>query len=272
MNVFRTGLLLAALTGLFLAVGFLLGGRGGVLIAFLVALGMNAFAYWNSDKMVLRMHGARPVTRSTAPELVAMVEELAGRAGLPMPAVYVMDTEQPNAFATGRDPQHSAVAVTRGILRALSREELAGVIAHELAHIKNRDTLTMTVAATIAGAIGFLANFAFFFGGSRDGERTNPIVAILVMLLAPIAAMLVQTAISRTREFSADRLGAEICGEPSGLPAPFSGSSRRSRAVRCGPPTTTRRPLICSSSIPCTWAALRPCSAPTRRRETAWRA
>ena len=167
--------------------------------------------------MVLRMHQARPVTRASAPELYALVQELAGRAQLPMPALYLIETDQPNAFATGRDPHHSAVAVTRGLMQSLSREELAGVIAHELAHIKNRDTLTMTIAATIAGAIGFLGQFAFFFGGSRDGERTNPLVAILVMIFAPLAATLVQMAISRTREFSADRLGAAICGMPRAL-------------------------------------------------------
>lgn len=216
MNLFRTGLLLAAMTALFLVVGFLLGGRGGVVVALLFALGTNLLAYWNSDKLVLRMHNARPVTRASAPELHALVADLAQRASLPMPAVYLIETDQPNAFATGRDPHHAAVAVTRGILSTLSREELAGVIAHELAHIKNRDTLTMTIAATIAGAIGFLGNFAFFFGGSSE-NRPNPIVALLVMIFAPLAAMLVQMAISRTREYSADRLGAEICGQPRWL-------------------------------------------------------
>jgi heat shock protein HtpX len=218
MNVARTGLLLAALTALFLVAGYLLGGRSGALIALAIALGTNLFAYWNSDKMVLRMHNARPVTRTTAPELYALTEDLARRAQLPMPALYLIEADQPNAFATGRDPHHAAVAVTRGLMRSLGRDELAGVIAHELAHIKNRDTLTMTVAATIAGAVGFLGNFAFFFGGaSRDGERPNPIAAILIMILAPLAATLVQMAISRTREFSADRLGAQICGMPRAL-------------------------------------------------------
>src|SRR5690606_26472823 len=165
MNLVRTGLLLAALTGLFLAFGYLLGGEGGLVIAFVAALAMNGFAYWNSDKMVLRMHNARPVSQGSAPELHGLVKALARNAGLPMPAIYLIETDQPNAFATGRDPQHSAVAVTRGLLRTLDRNELVGVLAHELAHVKNRDTLTMTVAATIAGAIGFLANFAFFFGG-----------------------------------------------------------------------------------------------------------
>ena len=214
MNIARTGLLLAAMTALFLVVGYLLGGRGGAMIALAIALGMNLFAWWGSDRMVLRMHNARPVTRASAPDLYALVAELAQRAGLPMPALYLIETDQPNAFATGRDPHHAAVAVTRGLMQSLSRDELAGVIAHELAHIKNRDTLTMTIAATIAGAIGFLGQFALFFGGSRDGERPNPIAAILIMILAPLAATLVQMAISRTREYSADRIGAEICGEP----------------------------------------------------------
>ncbi|MGD9511434.1 MAG: zinc metalloprotease HtpX [Geminicoccaceae bacterium] len=217
MNIARTGLLLAALTALFLVVGYLRGGRGGAMMALLIALGMNLFAWWGSDKMVLRMHNARPVTRASAPEIHALVAELAQRAGLPMPALYLIETDQPNAFATGRDPQHAAVAVTRGLLQSLGRDELAGVIAHELAHIKNRDTLTMAVAATIAGAIGFLGQFAFFFGGTRDGERTNPLVAILLMIFAPLAATIVQMAISRTREFSADRLGAEISGMPRAL-------------------------------------------------------
>ncbi|MEO1018132.1 MAG: zinc metalloprotease HtpX [Pseudomonadota bacterium] len=215
MNAVRTGLLLAAMTALFLVIGFMLGGEGGLMIAFLLALGMNAFAYWNSDKMVLRMHNAQPVTRGSAPELYAMVEDLAKRGNLPTPKVYLIGTDQPNAFATGRDPNNAAVAVTRGLMQSCTREELAGVIAHELAHIKNRDTLTMTIAATIAGAIGFLANFALFFGGSNN--RNNPfgiVGAILIMILAPLAASLVQMAISRTREYSADRVGAEICGNP----------------------------------------------------------
>jgi heat shock protein HtpX len=213
MNFARTALLLAALTGLFLAIGYLLAGEGGLLIAFLIALAMNGWAYWNSDQAVLRMHNARPVTRASAPELVGLVEQLAQRAGLPMPKVYVLETSQPNAFATGRNPENSAVAVTRGLLQACDGEELAGVIAHELGHIKNRDTLTMTITATLAGAIGFLSQFAFFFG--RDSR--NPLGAlgtILVMILAPLAAMLVQMAISRTREYSADRAGAEISGHP----------------------------------------------------------
>jgi len=218
MNTLRTGILLAALTGLLLAFGYLLGRETGVLIALLVSVGMNAFAYWNGDKMVLGMHGAEEIDRASAPEFYDIVAELAGRAGLPMPRVFIMDNPQPNAFATGRDPNHAAVAATTGLLDGLSQEEVAGVIAHELAHIRNRDTLTMTVTATIAGAISMLANFGFFFGGGRD--RDNPMGAVgglLMMILAPIAAMLVQMAISRTREYAADRGGAEISGQPLAL-------------------------------------------------------
>ena len=215
MNMMRTALLLAAMTALFLVVGYLIAGEGGALIAFVLALAMNGWAYWNSDKMVLRMHNARPVTRASAPDLVGLVEQLARRAELPMPAVYVLETNQPNAFATGRNPENSAVAVTRGLIQACDSEELAGVIAHELAHIKNRDTLIMTITATLAGAIGFLAQFAFFFGGGRDDRNPLGMIGmLLVMILAPLAAMLVQTAISRTREYSADRAGAMICGQP----------------------------------------------------------
>lgn len=215
MNIARTALLIAALTALFLSVGYLLGGQSGALIAFLIALAMNGWAYWNSDRAVLRMHQARPVTRAEAPELVGLVEQLARNAGLPMPKVYLLETSQPNAFATGRNPAHAAVAVTRGLIQACTREELAGVIAHELAHIKHHDTLTMTITATLAGAIGFLAQFAFFM--PRGDDRNNPlgmVGTLLVMILAPLAAMLVQMAISRTREFAADRLGAEIVGQP----------------------------------------------------------
>ena len=215
MNMMRTALLLAAMTALFLVVGYLIAGEGGALIAFVLALAMNGWAYWNSDKMVLRMHNARPVTRASAPDLVGLVEQLARRAELPMPAVYVLESNQPNAFATGRNPENSAVAVTRGLIQACDSEELAGVIAHELAHIKNRDTLIMTITATLAGAIGFLAQFAFFFGGGRDDRNPLGMIGVLlVMILAPLAAMLVQTAISRTREYSADRAGAMICGQP----------------------------------------------------------
>ncbi len=216
MNYFRTALLLAALTGLFLVIGYLLGGRSGLTIAFVFALGMNLFAYWNSDQMVLRMSNAREVGPQEAPELYGIVQQLAHNAGLPMPRVYVIDEDQPNAFATGRNPEHAAVAVHTGLLKYLSREEIMGVLGHELGHVKNRDTLTMTIAATLAGAIGFLASFGFFFGGGRDeeGRSANPIVAIAAMILAPLAASLVQLAISRSREFEADRMGAEISGHP----------------------------------------------------------
>ena len=213
MNSLRTGVLLAGLTGLFLAVGFMLGGEAGLVIAFGVALAMNAFAYWNSDKLVLRMYGAREVGEGDAPTLVRLVRQLAEQAELPMPKVYVMENDQPNAFATGRNPDNAAVAVTQGLLGRLSQEETAGVLAHELAHIKNRDTLTMTVTATLAGAISMLANFGLFFGGSRN----NPlgfVGVLLIAILAPMAAMLVQMAISRAREYEADRIGAEICGRP----------------------------------------------------------
>jgi len=214
MNTFRTGLLLALMTGLFLAVGFVLAGEGGAMIAFVVALAMNGFAYWNSDKLVLRMHGAREVTERDAPGLWRLVEQLARRAELPTPRVYVIETGQPNAFATGRSPENSAVAVTRGLMRACDSEELAGVIAHELAHIKHRDTLIMTITATFAGAIGFLSQFALFFGMGRNRSPLGLVGTLAIMILAPLAAMLVQTAISRTREYVADRGGAEICGHP----------------------------------------------------------
>jgi heat shock protein HtpX len=214
----RTFLLLAGMTGLFVAVGYLVGGQSGMLIAFAVAAAMNLFTYWNSDKMVLRMYGAREVDRNSAPQFYGIVEQLAQRAGLPMPRVYVMENEQPNAFATGRNPQNAAVAATTGLLRKLSAEEIAGVMAHELAHVKNRDTLTMTVTATLAGAISMLANFAMFFGGGRDSNgNANPlglIGSLALMILAPIGAMLVQMAISRSREYEADREGAEISGKP----------------------------------------------------------
>ena len=216
MNYFRTSLLLAAMTGLFLAVGYLLGGSGGMIVAFLIALAMNAFAYWNSDKMVLRMYGAREADERSYPEFHRMVRDLAANAGLPMPKVYVIENAQPNAFATGRNPENAAVAATTGLLARLDQREIAGVMAHELAHIANRDTLIMTVTATIAGAISMLANFAMFFGGNRN----NPlgfIGTIAIMILAPLGAMLVQMAISRTREYAADRAGAQISGDPEGL-------------------------------------------------------
>jgi heat shock protein HtpX len=218
MNYARTALLLAALTGLFLAVGYLIGGQGGMIVALVIALGMNFFAYWNSDKLVLRMHGAQEVDAASAPRLFGIVRDLAQRGNLPMPRVYIMQTAQPNAFATGRNPENAAVAVTTGLLDRLNEQEIAGVLAHELAHVRNRDTLTMTITATLAGAIGMLANFGMFFGGSND--RNNPLGIIGVLaaaILAPLLAVLVQMAISRSREFEADRGGAVISGQPLAL-------------------------------------------------------
>jgi heat shock protein HtpX len=218
MNYLRTAILLAGLTALFMGVGYLIGGKNGALIALAVAAVMNLFSYWNSDKLVLSMHGAQEVDARTAPDLVQLVGELATRAGLPMPRVYLMDNPQPNAFATGRNPEHAAVAVTTGLLQVLNREEAAGVIAHELAHVKNRDTLTMTITATIAGAISMLAQFGLFFsGGHRNNNGLGIIGTIAMVILAPIAAMLVQMAISRTREYAADNLGARIAGRTDGL-------------------------------------------------------
>ena len=214
MSYFRTAILLAALTALFMGIGFLLGGQTGMIIALAVAAAMNLFAYWNSDKAVLRMYGAREVDARQAPELYNMVRQLADNAGLPMPKVYIMDNPQPNAFATGRNPEHAAVAVTTGLMQTVTEEELAGVVAHELAHIKHHDTLLMTITATIAGAISMLANFAMFFGGGRGDNRIGFFGTIALMILAPLAAGLVQMAISRTREYEADRGGAEICGQP----------------------------------------------------------
>jgi heat shock protein HtpX len=218
MNYFRTAILLATLTALFMAIGYLIGGGKGAMIALVFAAATNLFAYWNSDRMVLSTYGAHQVDQHAAPELVDMVAELARRAGLPMPRVFVMDNPQPNAFATGRNPQNAAVAVTTGLLQSLSPEELAGVIAHELAHVKNHDTLLMTITATIAGAISMLAQFGFFFGGHRNNNSgPGAIASIVMMILGPLAAMLVQMAISRTREYAADNLGARIAGQPMWL-------------------------------------------------------
>jgi len=220
-NALRTGVLLAALTALFMAVGYFIGGTSGMMIAFVVALGTNLFAYWNSDQMVLRMQNAVPVERSQVPELYEMVDVLSQRAGIPTPTVYVIHSDQPNAFATGRDPDHAAVAVSTGLLRSLDTREVAGVVAHELAHIRSRDTLTMTITATFAGAISMLAQFGLFFGGGNN-NRDNPmggIGTLLMVFLAPMAAALVQMAISRTREYEADRDGAEISNDPLALAA-----------------------------------------------------
>ncbi len=215
MNVVRTAFLLAIMTALFMLVGYAIGGQGGMIIALVFAAATNVFSWWNSDKMVLRMHRAVEVDEATAPEYYQIVKALAGRAGLPMPRAYIIENPQPNAFATGRNPNNAAVAVTTGLLQRLSPEEASGVIAHELAHIKNRDTLTMTITATLAGAISMLGNFAFFFGGSSNRDRPlGGLGTLIAVLVAPLAAMIVQMAVSRTREYSADRLGAQITGRP----------------------------------------------------------
>jgi len=217
MNYFKTMLLLAALTALFMGAGYLIGGSGGALIALVIAIGTNALAYWNSDKLALAMHNAEPVTRAGMPDLHDMVARLAQNAGLPMPRLFIIHESQPNAFATGRNPDNAAVAATTGLLQLLSPEEVEGVLAHELAHIKNRDTLIMTVAATVAGAISMLAQFGLFFGGGRDRGPLGFVGVLLAALFAPFAAMLIQMMISRTREYSADREGARIAGNPLGL-------------------------------------------------------
>ncbi|MCO5977152.1 zinc metalloprotease HtpX [Ideonella oryzae] len=217
-NLMKTAVLMAAITALFMVIGRLLGGQQGMVLALLLALGMNFFSYWFSDKMVLRMYNAQEVDAQTAPQFYRLVQELAANAGLPMPRVYLINEDAPNAFATGRNPQHAAVAATTGILRVLTERELRGVMAHELAHVQHRDILISTISATMAGAIGMLANFAMIFGGrDEEGRPVNPIVSILVMILAPIAASLIQMAISRAREFEADRGGAEISGDPMAL-------------------------------------------------------
>jgi heat shock protein HtpX len=217
-NWLKTGILMAGIVALFGMLGGAIGGHQGMLIALVIGGAMNLFAYWFSDKLVLRMYNAQEVDETSAPQLYLMVKDLAGRGGLPMPRVYLIDEAQPNAFATGRNPDHAAVAATTGILQLLSPRELRGVMAHELAHVKHRDILISTLSATVAGAISTLANFGLFFSGNHSRENGgNPLLAILVMVFAPIAAMLIQFAISRTREFGADRGGAEISGDPHAL-------------------------------------------------------
>jgi heat shock protein HtpX len=215
MNTFKTLMLMVFLSLILVSIGALIGGRSGMTIALIMAFGINFISYWFSDKIVLRMYRAQEVTQSEEPELYSIVRRLTSKAGLPMPKVYIVDEDQPNAFATGRNPEHAAVAATTGILRMLSREELEGVLAHELAHVRHRDILISTIAASIAGAISYVAHMAFFFGGVRSNDDSpNPIAAIVMMIIAPIAAMMVQMAISRSREFGADEGGAEICGHP----------------------------------------------------------
>lgn len=231
MNTLRTGILMALLTGLFLAVGALIGGGAGVMIAFVLALATNLFAYWNSDKVLLSMYGARQVDAVSEPGLYGLVQRLAAEAKLPMPRVYITENPQPNAFATGRDPDHAAVCVTTGLLAQVNQEELAGVLAHELGHVKHRDTLTMTMVAVMAGAISMLANMAFFMGGDRRNNPLGLAGMLLVTLLAPVAAILVQAAISRSREFEADRAGAEITGRPLWLASALGQIERSARGI-----------------------------------------
>ncbi len=234
MNYVKTAMLLALLTAIFVALGAAIGGQSGMVIAFVFALAMNAFSYWNSDKVVLRMYGAHEVDRSSAPELYGVVEELARNAGLPMPRVYIMDNPQPNAFATGRNPEHAAVCASTGFLQALSRDELAGVLGHELTHVKNRDTLIMTIAATIGGAISMLAQymqFGLLFGGNRDRGALGAVGALIAIIVAPLAAMLVQMSISRSREYAADRGGAMMCGHPLWLASALGKIERYARQI-----------------------------------------
>ena len=245
MNHLKTFALLAVLTALFMGIGYMIGGTGGMLIALLFAGGMNLFSYWNADKIVLRMYRAQPVDENhpnaVVRTYVADVLQMARDAGLPRPAIAIIPSDQPNAFATGRNPAHAAVCATTGLLDMLTRDEIRGVMAHELAHVKNRDTLTMTVTATVAGAIAALANFALFFGGGDDRERPGGIIGTLaLMLLAPMAAGLVQMAISRTREYEADKVGAEIAGDPASLAAALQKIEAYARRIHN--PTAERNP------------------------------
>ena len=244
MNRLRTMLLLAAMTALFMGLGFTLGGPRGAMLAFLFAAGMNLFTFWNADRIVLRMHNAKEVTAAQCPQFAGMVQQLATRAGLPMPKVYLIDSPHPNAFATGRDPHHAAVAATTGLLAILDKDEVAAVMAHELGHIRNRDTLIMTMTATIAGAISMLANFGFFF---NNGERANPLAMIGAIFLAPFAAMIVQLAISRTREYGADRAAAEICRNPRALASALAKLHHAAR--RIPNPVAQRNPAAASLYI-----------------------
>ncbi|MEP7297712.1 MAG: zinc metalloprotease HtpX [Burkholderiales bacterium] len=231
-NLLKTAVLMAAITALFMTIGSVLGGRQGMMLALIVALGMNFFSYWFSDALVLKMYNARQVDETSAPQFYRMIQELARNAQLPMPKVYLIDEDAPNAFATGRNPDHAAVAATTGILRVLTDRELRGVMAHELAHVRHRDILISTISATMAGAISMLANFAMFFGGrDSEGRSTNPVVGILVMILAPIAASLIQMAISRAREFEADRGGAEISGDPRALASALQKIHRAAQGI-----------------------------------------
>ena len=231
MNWMKTFLLMGAIMVVFVGVGYLIGGESGMMIALVLAVGMNFFSYWYSDKVVLKMYRAQEVTESQAPKLFAVVKRLVQNAGMPMPKVYVIPSDQPNAFATGRDPNHAAVAVTHGITRLLNEDELEGVLAHELAHVRNRDILIGTIVATIAGAIMMLRLFALFFGGGRDRDGGNGIAMLVVFIVAPIAALLIQMMISRTREYGADAGGAQISGKPRALASALKKLERGARAV-----------------------------------------
>ena len=250
MNATKTVFLMAVLTVLLVFAGNLLGGQNGMMIAFVMALVMNVGSYWFSDKIVLRMYGAQELTQADAPELFQMTQELAAHGGLPMPKLYMIKGEQPNAFATGRDPDHAAIAVTEGIMRMLSREELRGVLGHELAHVKHRDILIGTIAATMAGAISMLANmaqWAMIFGGGRssnDREGGNPIGGLVVMIVAPFAAMLIQMAISRSREFMADEGGAQMAGNPMSLASALRKLDTRARQIPMDASPTTAHMFI----------------------------
>ncbi|WP_460989651.1 zinc metalloprotease HtpX [Sphingobium sp. TomTYG45] len=225
-------MLLSAMTALFMALGYTLGGSGGAMIALLVAAGMNLFTFWNADKIVLSMHNAREVDAESAPEFYGLVRDLAQRAGLPMPRVYLIEQPHPNAFATGRNPDHAAVAATTGLLSMLTRDEVAGVMAHELGHVKNRDTLIMTMVATIAGAISMLANFGLFFrGGNEENGHGNILATLMAVIVAPFAAMIVQMAISRTREYGADAAGAQISGNPRALASALAKISGKAEMI-----------------------------------------
>jgi heat shock protein HtpX len=245
MKQFRILMLLAAMTALFMGLGYTLGGPGGAVVALALAAAMNLFAFWNADRVVLAMHGAHEVDERRCPILSGIVSGLAARAGLPMPRVYIIDSPHPNAFATGRDPGHAAVAATTGLLALLDREEVAAVLAHELGHIRNRDTLLITMTATIAGAISMLANFGYFFRGGDN--RGNPLAMLAAVLIAPFAAMLVQLAISRTREYGADRAGAEISGNPRALASALR--KLDAVAVRVPSPVALRNPAAASLYI-----------------------
>ena len=247
-NMLKTAVLMAAVTALFMVVGSFIGGQQGMVVALVIAIGLNFFSYWFSDKLVLKMYNAKEVDATSAPQFYSMVHELATRAGLPMPRVYVIDEAAPNAFATGRDPEHAAVAATTGIMRVLSDRELRGVMAHELTHVAHRDILISTISATMAGAIGMLANFAMFFGGrDSEGRPGNPIAGLAVAFLAPLAAGLIQMAISRAREFEADRGGAELSGDPEGLASALQKIHAYARGTPM--PTAERNPATAQMMI-----------------------